>query len=145
MEFTTGSVPAGTWALQLTYKANPNRGQLSFSVDGVQLGGIVDQFASGATAGTFITTLIGSAPFASAGAHTLRLTCTGKNSASTGFLLSVDKFTFSGRATGIIALGNLNQTYDGSPKTVSATTTPAGLNTLITYNGPRRPPRAPIL
>jgi hypothetical protein len=32
-------------------------------------------------------------------------------------------------------LGNLNQTYDGSPRAVSATTTPAGLNTLITYNG----------
>jgi MBG domain/HYR domain/Carbohydrate binding module (family 35) len=142
MEFTTGSVPAGTWALQLTYKANPNRGQLSFSVDGVQLGGIVDQFASGATAGTFITTLIGSATFASAGAHTLRLTCTGKNPASTGFLLSADKFTFSGRATGIIALGNLNQTYDGSPKAVSATTTPAGLNTLITYNGSPSAPSA---
>jgi MBG domain/HYR domain/Fibronectin type III domain/Carbohydrate binding module (family 35) len=135
MEFTTGSIPAGTWALQLTYKVNPNRGQLSLSVDGAQLGGIVDQFASGATAGTFVTRLIGSVTFASAGAHTLRLTCVGRNSASTGFLLSADKFTFAGRTTGAVALDNLNQTYDGAPKAVSVTTTPAGLNTSITYNG----------
>jgi len=35
-----------------------------------------------------------------------------------------------------VTLGNLNQTYDGSPKTVSATTSPqAGLAVAITYDG----------
>jgi hypothetical protein len=131
MEFTTDSIPAGTYALQLTYKANNNRGQLNFSVDGGVLGA-VDQYAS---APTFVTKLIGPVTFASDGAHKLRLTCAGKNPASTGFLLSADKFSFVGAATGAIVLGALNQTYDGSPKPVSATTEPAGLNTLVTYDG----------
>jgi hypothetical protein len=39
------------------------------------------------------------------------------------------------KASASIALGALNQTYDGSPKTVSAATTPAGLLVVITYNG----------
>ncbi len=34
-----------------------------------------------------------------------------------------------------ITLGNLSQTYDGTPKAVSATTTPAGLTVNLTYNG----------
>jgi hypothetical protein len=92
----------------------------------------VDEYAS-ATA--FVTTAIGSVTFASAGTHVLRVACTGNNPASTGFLLSADKFTFAGRVTGTIALGNLNQNYDGSPRSVSATTTPAGLRILITYDG----------
>ncbi|MHB8735991.1 MAG: MBG domain-containing protein, partial [Terriglobales bacterium] len=33
------------------------------------------------------------------------------------------------------ALGNLNQSYDGTPKSVTVTTTPAGLATSVTYNG----------
>lgn len=39
------------------------------------------------------------------------------------------------RATATITLGNLNQTYDGSPKPVTATTTPGGLTVSITYDG----------
>ena len=34
-----------------------------------------------------------------------------------------------------ISLGNLTQTYDGSPKSASATTTPSGLKVSISYNG----------
>ncbi|MRS04916.1 hypothetical protein EG832_17130, partial [bacterium] len=34
-----------------------------------------------------------------------------------------------------ITASDLNQTYNGSPKTVTATTTPAGLSYSITYNG----------
>ncbi len=34
-----------------------------------------------------------------------------------------------------ITLGNLSQNYDGTPKEVSATTTPAGLTVNLTYNG----------
>ncbi|MBK7455581.1 MAG: hypothetical protein IPJ46_18220 [Anaerolineales bacterium] len=38
-------------------------------------------------------------------------------------------------ATGTVTLGSLSQTYNGSPKPVTATTTPAGLHVDITYGG----------
>ncbi len=39
------------------------------------------------------------------------------------------------KATAAITLNGLTQTYDGSPKPVSATTTPSGLTVSITYDG----------
>jgi hypothetical protein len=39
-----------------------------------------------------------------------------------------------------IVLGNLNQTYDGTPKSVTATTTPENLAVSLTYNGASTPP-----
>jgi alpha-tubulin suppressor-like RCC1 family protein len=40
-----------------------------------------------------------------------------------------------GKATGSLTLGNLLQIYDGTAKTVAATTTPYGLAVNLTYNG----------
>jgi hypothetical protein len=40
-----------------------------------------------------------------------------------------------GKATAVLELGGLSQTYDGTPRAVSATTTPLGLSTVITYGG----------
>ncbi|MGZ4964003.1 MAG: MBG domain-containing protein [Limisphaerales bacterium] len=39
------------------------------------------------------------------------------------------------QATATVSLGNLSQTYDGTSKTVTVTTTPAGLSVTVTYNG----------
>ena len=39
-----------------------------------------------------------------------------------------------------VTLGNLAANYDGTPKSVTATTTPAGLGVSITYNGSSSPP-----
>jgi hypothetical protein len=39
-----------------------------------------------------------------------------------------------------VTLGNLSQTYDGSAKSASATTAPAGLTVNLTYNGSATPP-----
>ncbi len=39
------------------------------------------------------------------------------------------------QASGSITLGNLNQTYNGSPESATATTTPSGLAFTFTYNG----------
>ena len=39
-----------------------------------------------------------------------------------------------------ISLGNLNQTYDGTQKSATATTNPAGLAVSFTYNGSSTPP-----
>jgi hypothetical protein len=40
-----------------------------------------------------------------------------------------------GQATGAIALGDLSQTYNGTAKAATATTTPSGLAVSFTYNG----------
>ncbi|MFZ2278211.1 MAG: putative Ig domain-containing protein, partial [Prosthecobacter sp.] len=49
--------------------------------------------------------------------------------ATQNFSIVIDK------ATAGLVLNGLLQTYDGSPKTVSATTTPSGLTVSITYDG----------
>jgi len=45
-----------------------------------------------------------------------------------------------GNAT--VTLGNLSQTFDGSPKSASATTTPSGLTVSLTYDGAAAAPSA---
>ncbi len=46
------------------------------------------------------------------------------------------------KALAPVALGQLHQTYDGTPKAVLATTTPAGLAVQLTYNGSPTAPSA---
>jgi hypothetical protein len=41
-----------------------------------------------------------------------------------------------------VTLGNLSHTYNGSPQAATATTNPAGLPVVITYNGSTTPPTA---
>jgi hypothetical protein len=45
-----------------------------------------------------------------------------------------------GKATGMVTLGSLSQTYDGSAKSATATTTPSGLTVNLTYNGSANAP-----
>jgi hypothetical protein len=66
----------------------------------------------------------------------------------TGISSTVDEWrvgtTFSsvvvGESNAIVTLGNLNQTYDGTAKSVTATTTPPGLTVALTYNGSANAP-----
>lgn len=132
MEFTTGSVDAGTYNFKLTYKANNNRGQCSITIDGTVVGDPLDQYAS---AVVFRTQTIGSVTFATAGPHVVRFTAVGKNAASSGFLISADKLAFVAPTPATVTLGNLDQTYDGTPKSVTVTTTPANLSVKETYGG----------
>jgi len=92
MEFTTGTVQAGTYSVKMMWKGNNNRGQLSLKVDGTQVGGTLDQYSSGQT---YPTTTFGNVTFGSSGTHKIRLTVTGKNSSSSNYVLSADKFTFT--------------------------------------------------
>jgi hypothetical protein len=95
MQFTTTSIPAGTYQLQMEWKGNDDRGQLSLEVDGgSQLGSTLDQYSADES---YPTTTFGTVTFGSSGTHTIRLTVTGKNSKSSGYLLSADKFTFLGQ------------------------------------------------
>jgi len=89
--FTTGNVSAGTYQVQMEWKGNTTRGILQLAVDGANLGSTLDQYASGQT---YPTTNFGTVTFSAAGSHTVKLTVTGKNSKSSSYQLSADKFTF---------------------------------------------------
>ncbi|HTB81724.1 MAG TPA: chitobiase/beta-hexosaminidase C-terminal domain-containing protein [Opitutaceae bacterium] len=94
MTFPTPSIPAGTYQFQLRYWANTTRGQHTVKIDGTQIGGTIDQYAS---AKGYVTVTLGSVTFASAGTHTIAMTVTGKNSAATQFYLTADRFSFVGQ------------------------------------------------
>ncbi len=46
------------------------------------------------------------------------------------------------KAAASVSLGTLDFVFDNTPKTVTATTTPGGLNVTITYDGGSTPPTA---
>jgi large repetitive protein len=52
------------------------------------------------------------------------------------------RFTTTTTSPAEVTLGNLAQTYDGTPKSISATTVPAGLSVAVTYDGSAIAPTA---
>jgi len=92
--FTTPSIPAGTYQVQFRYKTNTSRAQHNVKIDGTQVGGTIDQYA---TTQAYLTATLGNVTFASAGTHTIVLTVTGKDSAATHYYITADKFTFVGQ------------------------------------------------
>ncbi len=80
--------------MQLRYWANKTRGQHTVKIDGTQVGGTIDQYA---TTKAYATVTLGTVTFASAGTHTIAMTVTGKQSAATQFYITADKFTFVGQ------------------------------------------------
>ena len=95
IQFTTPSIPAGTYNLSFIYRTNTTRAQHNVTIDGTQVGTtIVDQYAPGATATYPPAVTIGSVTFGTAGTHTIRLTVTGKNAASTDYQISAVEFIF---------------------------------------------------
>jgi len=94
MTFTTPSIVAGTYQFQLRYKTNTTRGEHTVKIDGMQVGGTINQYST--TIG-YTTVTLGNVTFSSAGTHTIAMTVTGKVSASTKFYITADKFTFVGQ------------------------------------------------
>jgi hypothetical protein len=90
--YTLPSIPAGTYQLQMQWKGNTNRGQLSLSVDGGTplTPNPLDQYA--ATQTYPITTFTPNLTFSTTGTHTIKLTVTGKNASSSGYYLSAYSF-----------------------------------------------------
>jgi hypothetical protein len=90
--YTTSSIPAGTYQLQMEWKGNNNRGELSLAVDGgaAMTPNPLDQYSSGETYPT--TTFSPNLTFSSAATHTIKLTVTGKNSKSSAEELSTYSF-----------------------------------------------------
>ncbi|HTB81563.1 MAG TPA: TIM-barrel domain-containing protein [Opitutaceae bacterium] len=125
MTFTTPSIAAGTYQLQLRYKNNTSRGQHTVTVDGTQVGGTVDQYA---TTSTYVTVTLGNVTLSSSGAHTIVMNVTGKNASATQFYVTADTFTFtlqSGGGGGTPPTVNFeaeNLTYTPSGATASVQT-----------------------
>ncbi len=92
MEFTTPSIPAGTYQFAISYKTNNNRGIATIRVDGTQVGSNVDQYGYPST---YPTRTLGTVTFSSSGSHKIRMVVAGKNSSSSNYVLSADKFTFT--------------------------------------------------
>jgi hypothetical protein len=94
MTLTTPSMPSGTYQVQFRYKTNTTRGQHNVKIDGTQVGGTIDQYA---TTSTYPTATLGNVTFATTGTHTIVLTVIGKDSAATQFYITADKFAFVGQ------------------------------------------------
>jgi hypothetical protein len=90
MEFTTPTIAAGTYSVTMKWKGHPSRGQLSLKIDGTQIGSTLDQYSASPS---YPTTTFGNVTFSSSGTHKIRLTVTGKNSASSNYILSADQFS----------------------------------------------------
>lgn len=90
VEFTTPAFAAGTYQLKYAYKHNSARGQHNVTVDGTAVGGTIDEYSSSSG---YTTVTVGNVTFSSFGTHKIRLTVTGKNSSSTGYVIAPDEFT----------------------------------------------------
>jgi hypothetical protein len=108
-------VPTSTVSIAVAIGTNPSGGTLS---------GTLTQAASGGIA-TFSGLSLNKAGIG----YTLVASSTDLTSATS------DPFTV-GKGTATLSLSNLSQTYDGSPKSVTVTTSPGGLSGVaVTYNG----------
>jgi poly(beta-D-mannuronate) lyase len=134
IQFTLPNVPAGTYAVKLSYKAHPGRGILQASVDGVNLGSPLDQYSATIT---YPEQTFGTVTFSSTGNHTLRLTCVGINPSSTVFTLSADLISLTAGTVQQVAAPTFNPpagTYSG-PQSVTISTTTAGASIHYTTDG----------
>lgn len=75
-------VAAGTYTLTLVYPKTTTRGKLQMSVDGVDVGTLLDAY-NGSTTYNNVHTATGIA--LTEGPHTVRITVNGKNASSTGY------------------------------------------------------------
>jgi len=92
IQYTLTNIPPGTYCFQMSYKGNTQRGILSLALDGVTLGGNLDQYSS---VQTYPTQDWGIVTFAGSGNHNVLLNCVGENAAATGYWLSVDRFVLT--------------------------------------------------
>ena len=104
VDFTTPVIPAGTnYALQMRYLIGTGCGQCSLQIDGVSIGGMIDQYGIVPTVTNyfgqtykpvFTNVTVGAVNFATSGTHDIKLTVTGKNASSTGYGITSDLFVF---------------------------------------------------
>ncbi|HEY3324607.1 MAG TPA: LamG-like jellyroll fold domain-containing protein [Planctomycetota bacterium] len=146
------------------YSAAPNVAQ-SFNVaqaaQAITFGALVSKTfgdapftvsATGGASGNPVTFSIVSGPATATGVDGSTITLTGGGTvtvqasqagdANYSAAPDVDQSFTVGKATGTVALSNVSQVYTGTPKPVTATTTPAGLDVNILYAGSATAPSA---
>lgn len=127
----TSSPNPSTYGQSVTFTANVSpaaaTGTVAFQNSGAAISGCALQPVSGGQA-TCTTAVLPAGEYAQMTA-VYSGDANYNSSTSTNYTHTVNK------ATATIALGDLNQTYDGTPKAASAATTPAGLTVIITYTG----------
>jgi regulation of enolase protein 1 (concanavalin A-like superfamily) len=89
MEYTLTNVAAGIYDLSLLYKQHPNRGIHTLTVDGVQLGGQLNQYSNVVA---YPEKDFGNITFTTNGDHAVRLTAVGKDPAAGTPNISADAF-----------------------------------------------------
>ena len=96
--------------------------------------------ASSTVAGTYVYTPAGGAVL-TAGPQTLSVTFTPTDSTDYTMATATVQLTVN-KASATVTLGNLAQTYTGSPLSATGTTVPSGLTVNYTYNGSSTAPTA---
>ncbi len=92
-EWTLPNVTAGTYNVTFYYKRLNTRAVVQSSIDGSNQGGTVDMY--GATEAWQVPANLGSMTFSTTGNRVLRLTVTGKNGASSGYSMHIDKIVLT--------------------------------------------------
>ena len=90
--FTVNVSAAGTYDIQLSYKKYNPRGISQLSINGTNVGGLLDQYAATDSYAVFDC---GKFTFTAAGNYSFKFTVTGKNASSQGYRLSFDDITLT--------------------------------------------------
>lgn len=89
IQFTLNVGQAGTYDVKYAVKMFPTRGIGQLSVNGMNVGPATDQYTNNAS-GVFKEFDMGSVTLSAAGNYTFKFAVTGRNAASSGFLLAFD-------------------------------------------------------
>jgi hypothetical protein len=93
LTLTTPQIAAGNYLVKLRYKTNRTRGRHRFTLSGLDFG-TFDQYASRPG---YVEITLPYLVMDVANSHTIHLDVTGKNRASSGYTLSIDRITFIGQ------------------------------------------------
>ena len=93
LSFTLNVPTAGTYDVKVSMKTTTSRGIMQLSVNGTNVGSPADTYSN--TTGSYAVFDLGLVTIATPGAQTFKFTVTGKNSASSGYILCFDDITLT--------------------------------------------------
>ena len=96
--YTVTNLPAGTYDVAMSWKGNSERGIITFTLDGMMLGGDLDQYSSDQT---YPTTDYGIVTFTNNANHNVLLNVVGKYPEANGYWISTDRFLFTQLQAGL--------------------------------------------
>ena len=90
--FTVNVATSGVYDVKLSYKKLSTRGISQLTINGLNVGALLDQYAAN---DSYATADFGNFNFAAAGNYSFKFTVTGKNAASIGYPISFDNITLT--------------------------------------------------